>query len=104
MQHSHKVSNFAQFFLPFDFLKIIFIGVQLIYNVVLVSAVAEQSVIHIHISTLFQILFPYRSLQSTEQSCLCYTVGHYFIYSVVYMCIYVNPNLPIYPSPPFLPW
>ena len=63
----------------------------------LVSAV-EQSVIHIHISTLSQILFPYRSLQSTEQSCLCYTGGPYFIYSVVYMCIYVNPNLPIYPS------
>ena len=33
--------------------KIIFIGVQLIYNVVLVSAVQQsESVIHIHISTL----------------------------------------------------
>ena len=104
MQRSHKVSNSAQFFLPFDFLKIIFIGVQLIYNVVLASAVAEQLVVHIHIATLFQIPFPYRSLQSTEQSCLCYTAGHYFICSVVHMRIYVNPNLPVYPSPPFLPW
>ena len=56
MQRSHKVSNSAQFFLPFDFLKIIFIGVQLIYNVVLASAVAEQLVVHIHIATLFRFL------------------------------------------------
>ena len=34
--------------------KKIFIGVQLIYNVVLVSGVQQsESVIHIHISTLF---------------------------------------------------
>ena len=40
---------------------LIFIGVQLIYNVVLVSGVQQNdSVKHIHISTLFQILFPYR--------------------------------------------
>ena len=44
-----------------------FIGVELIYNVVLVSGVHySESVIHIHISTLFYILFPYRPLQSTE--------------------------------------
>ena len=30
---------------------------------------------HIHLSILFQILFPFRLLQSTEQSSLCYTVG-----------------------------
>ena len=40
---------------------LIFIGVQLIYNVLLVSGVQQNdSVKHIHISTLFQILFPYR--------------------------------------------
>ena len=55
-----------------------FIGVQLIYNVVLVLGVQQsESVIHIHISTLFQILFPHRPLQSIEQSFLCYTVGPY---------------------------
>ena len=44
-----------------------FIGVQLIYNVVLVSDVQQSdSVIHIHIFIVFQILFPYRSLQSIE--------------------------------------
>ena len=36
------------------FLYLIFIGIQLLYNVVLVSAVQQsESVIHIHISTLF---------------------------------------------------
>ena len=35
-----------------------FIGVQLTYNVMLVSAVQQsESVIHIHISSLFKILF-----------------------------------------------
>ena len=31
--------------------------------------------LHIHVSILFQILFPFRLLQSTEQSSMCYTVG-----------------------------
>ena len=40
------------------FFNLIFIGAQLIYNVVLVSAVHQsESIIQIHISTLFQILF-----------------------------------------------
>ena len=34
-------------------------------------------VVHIHLSFLFQILVPFRLLQSTEQSSLCYTVGPY---------------------------
>ena len=42
---------------------------QLIYNVMLVSTVL-QSVSVVHISTLFQILFPYRSLLClVTQSC-----------------------------------
>ena len=36
---------------------------------------AKWTVIHIHVSILFQILFPFRLLQNTEQSALCYTVG-----------------------------
>ena len=37
------------------------------YSVVLVSGVQQSdSVMHIHISILFQILFPYRLLQSIE--------------------------------------
>ena len=70
------------------FLKLIFIGVQLIYNVVLVSAAQQsESVIHILISTLFQILFPCRSLQSTEQSSLCYTVGSYQLSILFYFLV-----------------
>ena len=46
---------------------------------ILVSAVQQsESVTHILISTLFfQTLCPYRSLQSTEQSSLCYIAGSY---------------------------
>ena len=80
---------------------IIFIGVQLIYNVVLVSGVQQsESAIHIHISTLFQILFPYRSLQSIEQSSLCYAVGPYQL-SILYIVARIyqsqSPNLSLPP-------
>ena len=53
--HVCPVSN-KKWFYFFPFLKkfIFYIGVQLIYHVVLVSAVQQsESVIHIHISTLF---------------------------------------------------
>ena len=61
-------------FFFFNFL--FYIGVQLINNVVLVSGVQQSdSVIHIHVSILFQILFPFRLLHNIEQSSLCYTVG-----------------------------
>ena len=54
------------------FKKFLFhIGVQFTNNVVLVSGAQESdSVIHIHVSTLFQILFPFKLLQNTEQSSL----------------------------------
>ena len=40
----------------------------MIYNVVLVSAVQQsESVIHIHIPTLFKILFPYRYPQLIDK-------------------------------------
>ena len=42
----------------------------------LVSGVQQSdSVIHIHVSILFQILFPFGLSQSTEQSSLCCTGG-----------------------------
>ena len=45
-------------------------------NIVLISDVQQSdSVIHIHASVLFQILFPIRLLQNIEQSSLCYTIG-----------------------------
>ena len=53
-----------------------YIGVELIDNVVLVSGVQQSdSVIHIHVSILFQIIFPLRLLQNIEQSSLCSTGG-----------------------------
>ena len=53
-----------------------FIGLELTYNVVLVSDVQKSgSVIHIHISIPFQILFSYRLLQNTEYSFLCCSAG-----------------------------
>ena len=49
------------------FIKINFYWSIVVYDVVLVSAAQQSgSVIHIRISTLFQIFFPYRSLQSIE--------------------------------------
>ena len=58
------------------FFKFIFIGLELLYNAVLVSTVQQsESAVHIHISPLFWLSFPFRSPQSTEQSSLCYTVG-----------------------------
>ena len=48
----------------------------MINNVVLVSGVQQSdSVIHIHVSILFRILFPFRLLQNIEPSSLSYTVG-----------------------------
>ena len=66
---------FFFFFLPFSFS---FIGVQLFYNVVLVSTVQRSGVP----CAMQQVLISY--LFYTDQ------------------CIYVNPNLPIHPTPPRL--
>ena len=71
------------FYLFFIFIFIIFkflfyIGVYFIYNFLLASGVQQSdSVIHIHISILFQSIFPFRLLQNVEQSSLSrVTVGH----------------------------
>ena len=69
-------------------------------NNVLVSGVQQSdSVIHIYVSILFffyvsilfQILFPFRLLQSIEQSSLCYTAGLllviYFIFLFIKNCL-----------------
>ena len=59
--------NFVIFFLKFEKKKIC-IGVQLLYNVVLVSTVQQgESAIHIHIPhPHFWISFSFRSPQSIE--------------------------------------
>ena len=61
-------------FFLFNFL--FYIGVQLINNVEFVSGVQQSdSVIHTHVSILFQSFFPFRLLHNIEQSSLCYTAG-----------------------------
>ena len=70
------------------------IGKQLINNGVLVSGIQQSdSVIHIDASILFQILFPFRLLENTEQSSLCYTVGPswLFIFNTRSVCMSI-PN------------
>ena len=72
-----------------NFLEIC-IGLQLIYSVVLVSGIQHSDSV-MHTSTLFQILFPYRSLQIIEQHSLCCTVGSYqlsILYTVLCICLY----------------
>ena len=67
----------------------------MINNAVLVSGVLQSdSVIHIHTCTLFQILFPYRSLQRGEQSSLCCTVGPCWL-SILYIDVCVSVNEPV---------
>ena len=45
-------------------------------SVVIVSGVQQSdSVIHIHVSILFQILFPFKLLHNIEQNSPCCTVG-----------------------------
>ena len=81
-----------------SFFFLIFIGVQLLYNILLVSAIQQsESAIRIHISPLFWISFPFKSPQSDEQSSLCYTVGSHqlsilYIVSTVYICQSQSPN------------
>ena len=73
-----------------------YIEVLLINNVVLVSGVQQSdSVIHIHVSILFQVLFPLRLLQNIELSSLCYTVGPCWLSILgiaVCTCQYQTPN------------
>ena len=70
--------NCGVFCVFFFFSFLFYIGAQLI-NVVLVSGVQQgDSVIHTHASFLFQILFPIRLLQNTEQNSLCYTESSYW--------------------------
>ena len=77
----------------------------MINNVVLVSGVQQSdSVIHIYVSILFQILFPFRLLYNIEQSFLCYTVGPCWLSILdiaVCTCRSQTPNLSLPPlSPP----
>ena len=69
---------------------LIFIGLLLLYNAVLVSTVQQsESVMHTHIATLFKNSIPVWSLQSIEQSSVCYayqmSISKFL--SDIYMCL-----------------
>ena len=98
---------FFLFHFPF-FFKLIFIGVQLLYNVVLVSTVQQsESAIRIHISPLFSDFLPIQV--TTEHSVEFpelysrFSLVTYFIHSInnVYMSIPISQFIP--PPPSFTP-
>ena len=77
-------------------LKQFYIGVYLINSVMLVSGVQQSdSIIHIQVSILFQILFPFWLLQNIEQSSLCYTVGPCWL-SILNIAVHTFPFLIVY--------
>ena len=81
--------SFHKCHLVFFFL---FIGVQLLYNVVLFSAIRQsESAIYIYIYSLFVDFLPIRSALSTEWGSSCYTAGSHQS-SVLYtaVCIMVS--------------
>ena len=63
-----------------------------------------SKVIYIYLSILFQILFPFRLLQSVEQSSLCYTLGPW-LSSILSVVVYTRPSQTpsLSPPPPFPP-
>ena len=87
---------------PYLYFFLIFIVVQLVYNVVLVSAVQQsESATQIHVHPPFLISFLFMSLQSTEQSSVCYTTASnqmsiLYIVTIhsVYMSISISQIIP----------
>ena len=60
----------------FSFLKYGLIRVELLYNVVLVSAVQQsKSAFYLHRSPLFWVSSPFSSPRSTEEGSWCWAVG-----------------------------
>ena len=56
----------------------------------IVSCVQQSdSVIHIHVSVIFRILFPFRLLQNIEQSPLCYIVEPCWL-SILFIYLFLN--------------
>ena len=99
VKHNHPF-RFLFLFFSFSSLKKKCIG-GIVDLQCCVSVVQQSdSVIHIHISTLVQILFPYRPLQNIEQSSLCYTVGPYqLVVLYIVVCVYQSQShsLSIFP-------
>ena len=100
------------------FLKVILECIHLFFNltfilywsivdlqcVVVPGAHQSDLVIHIHVSILFQILFPCSLLHIIESSSLCFTMGSLLVIYFIYECIYVNPQILTDFSPSFPHW
>ena len=97
--------NIFMYFQFLFLLKNFYFILELINSAVLVSGVQQgDSVIHIHIFTLFRILFPFSLLQNIEQNSLCYTVGLCWLTILhIVACTYQSPNPSLFLPPPFSP-
>ena len=66
----------GRFLFIYIFELLVFIGVELIKNVVIVSGEQGRDLVtHIHVSILPQTPLPSRLPHNTEQSSLCYTIS-----------------------------
>ena len=101
------VWGFCVCFVAYLFLKM-FIGEYSCFIMscqLLLNSKVNQLYVY-HISPLFQISFPFRSPQSTEQGSLSYTVGSHqqsILYTVSTVNIYQSQS-PNSSHSPFLPW
>ena len=77
--------------------------VQLLYNILLISAVQQSdSIMHVYINAFFLcicILFHCSWLQNIEYSSLCYTQDLAVHGCCTYMLSAANPSLPLHTSP-----
>ena len=94
LESEHKML-FTVFFGCFFFL----IGVQLLYNVVLVSGVQNQLYVYAYPFPLGPPSHPSRSPQSTELSSLHYTAGSHQL-SVLHMAVHIRQSQSPSSSPP----
>ena len=78
---------------------------SIVNDIVLVSYIQQSdSVLHIHVSILFQTLFLFSLLQNIEQNSLCYAVGPCWLSTLNIAVSNCQSQFPIYSSPlPFLP-
>ena len=71
------------------FFLFFYIEIQLINNVRVSGVQQSDSVLHIHVSVIFQILFPFRLLQYIKQSPLCYIVGPCWL-SILFIYLFLD--------------
>ena len=81
------------FFFFFNLLTFQFyIRAELINNGGIVSSAHQSdSVIHIYVFILFQIIYPFRFLHDMDQSSLCYTVDPCWLFILFYFIYLKTP-------------